>query len=57
MSVSEKQLLTIKEQEFYAFVCKYRGKMPKQVEIAKKLKLDRQRVHQLISRLKEKGWM
>jgi DNA-binding MarR family transcriptional regulator len=57
MSVSEKQLLTIKEQEFYAFVRKYRGKMPKQVEIAQKLNIDRQRVHQLISRLKEKGWM
>ena len=55
-----KQLLTVKEQEFYAFLRKLRSLRSTaitQAEMARRLKLPRQRVHHLLARLREKGWL
>ncbi len=52
---TEKQLLTVGEQEFLAFLKRYRGKLPSQVQIAKNFCVSKQRVHQLIGRLEDKG--
>ena len=51
-----KQLLTVKEQEFYSFLRKLRSNIS-QAEMARRLKLPRQRVHHLLARLREKGWL
>jgi hypothetical protein len=53
-----KQLLTVREQEFFAFWKKLKRPLPSQVEMARRMGFkDRQRVHQLIARLKDKGWI
>jgi DNA-binding MarR family transcriptional regulator len=52
---TDKQLLTVREQEFLAFLKRYRGKLPSQIEIASDFGASKQRVYQLIGRLEEKG--
>lgn len=54
--MAKKPLLTIREQEFYALLCTYR-EMPRQCDLARKMGIQRQRVHQLVERLRDKGYL
>jgi DNA-binding MarR family transcriptional regulator len=55
--MSDKQLLTVREQEFYEFWRKLRNPKPIKAEMARRFGVDRQRVQQLMDRLKKKNWI
>lgn len=50
-------LLTIREQQFYAFIKKFRGRIPGNSDLARGFNVSRQRAHQLMARLRKKGWV
>jgi DNA-binding IclR family transcriptional regulator len=53
--MDKRPFLTVREQEFYFFL-RRQPKIPRQCDIARAMGIPRQRVHQLMTRLKEKGY-
>jgi Mn-dependent DtxR family transcriptional regulator len=55
--MSAKQLLTVREQQFYEFWRKLKNPKPRKAEMARLLGIERQRVQQLMDRLQKNNWI